>query len=379
MGRSRRRKGSSSVKGRTRAAAYGSTARSKSVKVEGTSTTYGQDIRLGTETDKIPTPSSRSGRTGDRSVQGISARDVVVNIVEETEGTLETACGFVLTSLRPKTKTSVAVAAASVVRGRRARTSVTIKAPSFKFFNPPPTLLHQVPGNSPGRSLRRIPQSITSALVNNAARVTPNVIKRAVVVGSRIKNQPEVKKALEEAQKIDLTIALKSKESESLDFNTMKIPELVPTLNYNFFEEGEENIEEQEDPTFDPLLENRPVDTPRYIQLDWDTVNVSDPVTGTELEVKKNRDFRMKNFFNPKGVAKDITSRVPKSHERARAKIAPISRGGFNRRLVDIHSPEEGFRSIANKRLFNNSLSTTVREDKDSNIFSLPIKDVDKT
>jgi hypothetical protein len=299
----------------------------------------------------------------------------VVNVVEETQETLETACGFVLTRLKPKSKTSVAVAAASIPPGRiRARTSVAVRSPSFKFFNPPPPSFARIPGNpTGGRWQRRIPNSLTSALVNNAARVTPNVVKRAVVVGSRIKPKPEIKKALEEAQKVDLTVTLKSKDSESLDFNTMKIPELDLTFNYNFFEEGEENIEEQEDPTLDPLLESRPIDTPKYVLLEWTPVKVTDPVTGTELEVKKYEEFRVHNFFKPKGVAKDTTNRMPRSVDKATARIRPLRRGGSRRRIVDIHSPEEGFRSIANRYLFNNSVSTTVRKSEDDNIFSLPI------
>jgi len=113
-------------------------------------------------------------------------------------------------------------------------------------------------------------------ILGNFSKVIPNVEEHILVPGSTIKSKEEVKRALTEAQKVDLTISLKSKTSESIEFNGLKTPGLDATLRYNFFTEDEEDILTQEDPDRDPLLTNKPISVPRYVELNWGNIEVTE-------------------------------------------------------------------------------------------------------
>ena len=350
---------------------FGSVTQASTFKTEGTSVTYGQDIRLqGEESTSGAATMAPQITANDLTSKGIAPSDTIVNVVESTEKVLQTACGFVITRVTPKTKSSIALAAASPLPNA----TVVIAKNETKFINPPPTTYQSI-GYSPGREQLSIQNSITTALINNAAIVAPNVVKRAVVVGSEIKPKEEIKKILEEAQKVDLTISLKSNDSESLDFNTLKIPNTSFKLHYNFFEEGEEDIEKQEDIATDPLLKNKPINVPKYVRFDWTPARVTDPISGTELEAKKHEEFRIDNFFTPKGTATDGTLSLYKPRDMATIST-PLLKDGLPQTLVDIHSPEEAFKSIANKAVFGNSVPMVVQENEDENVSVLPALEV---
>lgn len=377
----------------TRGEEFGNVTEVPVLKTEGTSVTYGQDVRMPDESLERNTPNVAPPTTPQPSPLGnppplsfgeglfvglgnLSRADTVVKVVDKVEEVLETACGVVLTRLTPDTKSNVAVVAAST----NENAAVVIARNLNNFINPPPTSFRSSGLSTiSANTLRAVPNSITGQLLSNIAKITPNIVKRAVVVGSQVKTKEETRKALEEAQKVDLTIGLRSMESESIDFNTVKIPNMEFQFVYNFFREGEEDVVKQEDPAEDPLLNDRPIDVPRYVQLDWSTVRVTEPVTGTELEVKQHEEFRSENFFKPKGVAAHDTTNVPRSLERYRKRISPLKRDGQIRTIVDIHDPASAFASIANSVSFPNSLATTVFRSEDSEVIDLPILDVERS
>jgi hypothetical protein len=357
-------------------------------KTEGTSTTYGQDVHVddgsgfdssfvspsvgaGVSPSGAPPMMAESEGVGtSKGVGNIASSNTNVKVVEKIDNLFVTECGL-LSTFSPSAKSDIAIAAASTNK----EATVVVSADTSKFKNPPPTSQQFAGQNTiEAISMASIPQSITGQLMNNVAQVVPNVIKNAAVIDSTIKSKPEVRAVLEESQKVDLTITIKSKDSETLDFNLIKIPNLELKLNYNFFEPGEEDIERQEDKSKDPLLGNRPTSVPRYVQLNWSPSIVTNPITGTELEAKKNEKFRAENFFKEKGATSRDSSSVPKSIEKSKKRTPSLTINGVPQSIVDVHEPEVAFNAVANSQIFPNSISTVINaEDQTEVLTSLPI------
>lgn len=218
------------------------------------------------------------------------------------------------------------------------------------------------------------PDSLTGNAINDIAKVAPKLEEVAVLIPSTIKSELEIKEALEEAQKVDLTITLKSQKSESIELNTLKVPMLETDFVYNFFEEDEEDIISQEDQESDPLLENRPIDTPRYNELRWDILTVTEPLTGTELEVSKNKEER-NIFAERRGTVGHSSNSFRDSIEKKKKRVAPINRDGVKRKFVDIHAPEKAFKHIGNRKLFANSIPAVLNTvNSKSNVFGFPLR-----
>jgi hypothetical protein len=198
----------------------------------------------------------------------------------------------------------------------------------------------------------------------------------AIVAGSTIKTKIEVKKALDEAKKIDLNVTLKSKQSETVQFNTLKTPDMQAKFVYQFYAPDEEDIATQEDPAQDPLLKTDIHHVPRYVELSWEPPQLSEPLTDEEKSLTKEEKEEKKAFYNlPKGVATHFSEKVKNSYENSKKKVNLLQQEGIKAEVVDLHKLDVAFDSTVNKQLFTNSIAATLNTiDKPGVIDVLPIK-----
>jgi len=63
---------------------------------------------------------------------------------------------------------------------------------------------------------------LQASVLANVSTVAPKVSKTIVVLGSSVNTKETIKKALTESQKVDLSITLRSKRSEQIEFNNLK-------------------------------------------------------------------------------------------------------------------------------------------------------------
>ena len=227
--------------------------------------------------------------------------------------------------------------------------------------------------------VQRLPSTLQGSALNSIATVAPNTTITAMVLGSSVKSQEEIKKALTEAQKIDLSITLRSKKSESIEFNTVKKPRFEVDFLYNFFTRDEEEVEVQEDQKLDPLLKHRPVDTPRYANLMWTIAHVTEPLAGTEEVVKKNKELRRDTFAQPAGQFSLGTHTLPFSTQSSAKNVNPFIQDGIQRDVADINQPERVFSAVANDGSFANSVSVTLNVSTQNKVISeLPYTNINK-
>lgn len=213
----------------------------------------------------------------------------------------------------------------------------------------------------------------------NVSSFSPNTFEYATVLGSCIKSKEEIKKCLLESQKVDLSITLHSKRSESIDFNNLKIPKLEVNFLYNFFEQSEEDVLLQEDQNADPLLKNRPVDVPKYSNLLWESAQVTDRLTGTEDVVRKNSEIRRNIFDKPRGQFSISTTNLPFSSNSSQKRIEKINVDGLKRKIMEMHEPEKLFSAIANDSVFPNKVSITLNiGEQNAVVNSLPYTKISK-
>lgn len=229
------------------------------------------------------------------------------------------------------------------------------------------------------RLVEKKQEGLFGQFLTSFTNVTPNVVEHLVVAGSSIKTKEEQASSLRESQKIDLTITLKSKPSEDLEFNNLKVPDLEVEFFYNFFVEDEEDIEEQEDRSKDPLLKRRPVDTPRYVSLQWSTAKTTEPLQVNAKNRLLSKEERRGFYSNPRGVASSKSKNFRNSSEKSKKKIRPIVKDGLTQESVDIHDLEVGFNSVSNDKVFANSVKTTFNiSEQNDNIEFVPIKSISK-
>lgn len=167
-----------------------------------------------------------------------------------------------------------------------------------------------------------------SGLVS-AVRSVRSVSHTAIVRGSSYKTPEEIKTILNDTIKTNMLFSLRSKASESVMLNTLKVPELDLNFVYNFYSTDEtDKPEEQEDPSKDPLLKNKSKDVPRYVELIWGVAKVTEQITGAEKFVENNRT----------NGNRYIRSRP----------------------VINENNIKEGFNSISNKDVFSNVITVTI-------------------
>jgi len=213
-----------------------------------------------------------------------------------------------------------------------------------------------------------LPRSLQGQILASVSTVVPNTSTKVVVAGSSVNTKDDIKKALTEAQKIDLSITLRSKKSEKVEFNNVKRPVLQADFVYNYFTKDEGDIETQEDQTRDPLLKRRPVDVPRYVSLQWGVTEVTAPLRGTEEVSKKNSKMKQDVFSKPGGSFSTTSTKIPFSAVQQAKNKQPYIRDGVTKSIVDAHKPDVVFSSLSNGQVFPNSVSVTVNTNKQKRI-----------
>ncbi len=205
-------------------------------------------------------------------------------------------------------------------------------------------------------------------------------VEYATVVGSSVKSKDEIKRALEEANKVNLSITLKSKQSETVSFNTLKVPDLEGQFTYNFYTPDEAQITLQEDPTKDPLLSVDIFHVPRYVNLTWNASKIVEPLSDQEQHIAKNKNLKRDSFEKNRGVSSNKSSNFKNSYQKSLKKTNTLDRDGVKSELVDIHKLDVAFNATANKKVFPNVICATLNVEEQNNILdSLPIKDLKKS
>lgn len=364
-------------------------------KIEGTTTTFGQNIgELQIEQETTPTSntttqsvagsvplsssppstplstvpkssvsltpppvSSPPGRTA-QQFSSVVPEDTIVKVVQNI-GELDTSVNKFgdISSLPCKAKSNIAVVAAS------SNASAVAVLPKSSFESP----------------ILSSEKSLASSFLGDFSRSFPRVEGSVVVKGSMLKTKEEQKKILNEAQKVDLSISLKSKRSESIELNTLEEPALELDFVYNYFVESEGSVEDQEDQSKDPLVKNPPYQVPRYVELKWNASNVSVPLAGTEKEVNKNKTIRKESFSNKKGVFGNGSSNFRDSSSKTKKNANPLFMDGKVKKMTDTHKLEDGFDTLVNSKAFPNKVSVVVgTQEQKSTLNTIPFTSIKK-
>ena len=373
-------------------------------KLEGTSTTYGQNVIKASSNTTTTTTKSTSPNTtqllaggGQQTIlsaikentpftpsqnSAVVPKDTLVQVVQDSPfKPFNDAADGNLTNFQ---KSSIVGAAAAALKTDIDTAIATIPKVEDAVILPPPEMIienNKIIDASPpideSLEIQKKQQELFETFLGNFAKNLPQLIEYAIVKGSAIKTKEEINKAITEAQKVDLMVSLKSKSSESLEFNNLRIPTLKSEFVYNFFTEDEEDINIQEDPKKDPFLKDKSYNVPRYTVLKWDVIKVINPLTSTEKEAKMYEDLRIDAFDNPKGVTTTSDDSYINSVLSTLKKFDSFNIGGLKKQLADIHFLEEGFNAIANDKMFSNDVSTVVNTDSKENVIEeVPIKSV---
>lgn len=170
----------------------------------------------------------------------------------------------------------------------------------------------------------------------------------ATVVGSRVKTVKEIKDCLNESKKVDLLICLKSRDSESLEFNNLKIPDFQGNFVYNFYlREGdyqEDDVASREN-SEDLLAKNKPHMVPQYVELSWKSLR---------------RAEKLKNQKRRHNV--DSLESLPRNYD------------GKDIKIVDIDNLEKAFNSTGNSTRFTNGMDAVIITRDSTKITALPVK-----
>jgi hypothetical protein len=217
---------------------------------------------------------------------------------------------------------------------------------------------------------------------------TQNVIQdTAIILGSVHKTKAELQKIFLEANKANLSITLKSSNSEELEFvNLQEVNDLQANFTYNFFSSSgdwsELDINIQEDQAKDPLLHHKLYDVPMYVELSWTPVHVLEPLSEEEMteyspEAKKEIDtMKVKAFRVSQGVTNlnsNVNMKDPYSaHQK---KKSPLKREGIDMNVIDLHHLDVAINSTSNKHVFANTINVVFdTTDNTNSVTSLPVQ-----
>lgn len=300
-------------------------------KTEQTSTTYGQMIEIltggstGRSSGGTGTTSTRS--SDQQSVGNHAAVDTVVSVVRNDHN----GGNLILTD---QDRTNIAIAAATSQQPTVAvNTSI-------------------LPGEN--------------VLANNSPSVSaviPAATDTVVVVGSCWKPLEQMQEILTEANKIDMMITLKTKDSEILEFNNIKEVQMESQFVYNFFSASEADISSQEDPSQDPFLRTTLTNVPKYVKLTWEPAKITEPLSDQELRLTQEAAQLKREVFET---------------ERTEATfVAPLNREGIRTEVVDMHNPALAIESTSNRNVFANTMSAVLNIRKNPNLIEeLPLRDL---
>ena len=307
-------------------------------KVEGTSTTYGQNIQtLSPGSSPVAAPLSTASAAQDTIVQveTITPAQTVASQAESSQ--LLQGEASVNIAMTDVSQSNIAMIAASSESGN---TSISVSAPGMS-------------------------QADSQVQIEGSP-----LLQSVVVPGSAYKTKEEIRKILTEAQKVNLSISLKSPRSDSVDINLLKIPTLQAKMVYNFFEVDEEDIVTQEDQSKDPLLRRKPIDVPRYVEISWNIAETTEPLSETEIGYNKNKLLRQDAFSTKGGVSGYSSTAFKSSVSKSEKDNIPFSKDGVQFSLVDGNNLEKGFDSTVNKQSFANTMSAVINVDHQSEVLT---------
>lgn len=204
--------------------------------------------------------------------------------------------------------------------------------------------------------------SSTVVVDKEVSKNQPIVEKIVSVVQSSILPKEQVYKGLLESQKVDLSIAVKSKDSDPLEFNTIQAPQQFVKFVYQRWAKNESDVTSQEDPAKDPLLKRNLKNVPRYVELRWVALSAVEQITENDIpkstEVEKIKSTVLKSSRGVSSAGNNSTTNpVHKYLKNLNLQKSETTKG----KIVDIHEPEKAFDSVANKGQFINSISVDVK------------------
>lgn len=218
----------------------------------------------------------------------------------------------------------------------------------------------------------------TDLAASAGGNVVPTSVQKTesvTVLPSETNSADLISEAIEASCRIDLQVVLRSKKSEVIEFNNLKVPKPQTKLFYNFFVGSEKNIAIQEDPAMDPLLKNDANNVPRYVEIKWQPIKVTAQLPEAVDVEKINKSVRRQVFEDIRGQTSVASSNQSRSVSRQNKNFNPYVQDGISKTVTDIHEPEKAINSIVNSLTFPNSVRTTVNTTRSSDyLSSLPYK-----
>jgi len=158
-----------------------------------------------------------------------------------------------------------------------------------------------------------------------------------IVVPSNINTAKEIDESLKDAQDIDFLVTLSSEISDSLEYNAIKATELNLEYVYQHYQASEQDVSVQEDPKKDPFLNNPLKKVPRYVELRWEPVFLTEPLEIEKPLTKEEKDNKINILTRNTGN--------------------PVEVDGVSQTIIDIQERKTAFSAIANRTEFVNSIS----------------------
>src|SRR3990167_3259520 len=182
--------------------------------------------------------------------------------------------------------------------------------------------------------------SIIDEILGASDPVPANVVDNITVLGSNFNSSAEIQNALLESIKIDNLTTIKSLESEKIDLNFLQQPDLNSAkLIYNFFDENETDVLNQEDLSQDPLLNEKPIDVPMYVELRWDIISAKEPLSEEE-RLPELVAAKRSIFYSARGVVTDKKIGFKSDPSKKLKDFSSLKKDGLSKEIVDIFFPE---------------------------------------
>lgn len=217
--------------------------------------------------------------------------------------------------------------------------------------------------------------SSTANATTNVSTTMPNIESFAVVLGSLVKTSEDIAKSMEQAIKIDSSLSMKSKFSEEIELNNLKDVTLNGNFVYNFYIPEEEDVASQEDQSQDPLLLRDKFNVPRYVELAWNPVTLTEPVS-YENDSEEAFFFKKKTILKYNSGVVSYNSYAHKdSYLKSAARSSPVVLEGNKIQVIDLNQTDKAFDNIVNGKIFTNTINVVLEPVKTTmDATALPLK-----
>ena len=200
-----------------------------------------------------------------------------------------------------------------------------------------------------------------------------------VVAKSETLTKEEVLKVLTESQKADLSIAIRSKSSDPIEYNTLKVPQPHGTFIYRYWEIDEARINIQEDPALDPLLNKKLNSIPKFVDIKWDSTEVSEQISENKIsKTQETTSLSDTVFRDPRGSSRSSNGSIPNPISRFFKNLNLVKEDSMKGKIVDIHEIEKAFDSVSNKHEFVGAVFVKAEAINSSDVFTLDSLDLIK-